>query len=350
MEMRKLGKTGLQVGVIGLGTEHLLQQRETMEKVLREAVDAGANYIDLLYIDASGSDAAFWEHFGPILRPLRDRFILQGHWGSGNRWDTAYCRRCFEEVLERVGNGYVEVALLTMVDDTDKWNGWAQASIETMQRYKAQGRIGAIGLSTHEVPIALRAVRSGSIDVLMFGVNLIGHDDAPHQELYRACAEHEIGLVAMKPYFGGTLLTLDGAPTGITPAQCLSYVLSLPVSVAVPGAKDAPEFRAALRYVDATEAERDFRPALESIHQRLAGHCVYCNHCLPCPVGINIGSTILAADWARGGVTDELRSFYASLPVAASACVECGVCEERCPFGVQAIAMMQQAAALFEAA
>ena len=49
MEYRKLGRTGLNVSAIGLGTEHLEKSRETMEEVLRTAVDAGVNYIDVLY-------------------------------------------------------------------------------------------------------------------------------------------------------------------------------------------------------------------------------------------------------------------------------------------------------------
>jgi aryl-alcohol dehydrogenase-like predicted oxidoreductase len=51
METRMLGRTGLEVGVVGLGTEHLTTNRENMDRVLDLAVPAGINYIDLVYND-----------------------------------------------------------------------------------------------------------------------------------------------------------------------------------------------------------------------------------------------------------------------------------------------------------
>ena len=50
---------------------------------------------------------------------------------------------------------------------------------------------------------------------------------------------------------------------------------------------------------------------------------------------------------ARG--IEQIKEWYAEFPVKASACVECGVCLERCPFDVEIIARMREAAALFEA-
>ena len=54
-----------------------------MEQVLRTAVDAGLNYVDLLYAAPKGADAEFWTSFGPVLRRYRDKLVLAAHWGSG---------------------------------------------------------------------------------------------------------------------------------------------------------------------------------------------------------------------------------------------------------------------------
>ena len=343
MEYRKLGRTGLDVGIIGLGTEHLEQSPETMAEVLHTAVEAGANYVDLLFIDVHGSDSGFWEHFGPALRSYRDRLVVAAHWGSGPRWEMDYCVRCFDDVLAHVGNSYAEVALLTMVDDLPKWNQWAHESIALLQRFKEQGKVGAIGMSTHEPAIALQAAQSGLVDVLMLGVNLVRHSEAGMDAVYAACAEHNVGLVAMKPFYGGGLFQVDGKPTTITPAQCLAYVFAQPVATAVPGVKDAAEMRAALHYLEATSEEKDYHVALAGLPALFRDKCTYCNHCLPCTQEINIGRIIMAADWGEGDPGEELRSWYASFPTKASACTECGICLERCPFHVDVIGKMHRA-------
>ena len=74
--------------------------------------------------------------------------------------------------------------------------------------------------------------------------------------------------------------------------------------------------------------------------------CVhYCNHCLPCPSFIDIGRTIRLFEMARQG--SDTRPAYQAMETNASDCIQCGACEERCPFGVQVIEKMAQAAATF---
>jgi predicted aldo/keto reductase-like oxidoreductase len=346
MEQRKLGRTGLDVGVIGLGTEHLEKSTETWDAVLGMAAEAGANYIDLLYVEPE-----YWEEFGPVLRPHRDRLVLAAHWGSGPRYDLDFCRETFDNILSQVGNNHVDVAMMTMIDDGERQGeAWREASLEHLRRLQEQGRVGAIGGSGHDVAIVRKAVENGMLDVLMFPVNMVGDDDEEAHALYRVCEDCGVGLVAMKPYHGGTLFSVGGKPSGITPAQCLEYVFSLPVAAAVPGARNAEEFKDTLHYLETTDEERDFRPVVADLHQRLAGQCVYCHHCLPCPEGIEVGWMIWLLDQARGGVTDDHRTWYAGYDVPASECTECGVCAERCPFEVDTIAKLREAVALFEVA
>lgn len=352
MEYRRLGRTGLDVGVIGLGTEHLEQTRETMEEVVRTAVEAGVNYVDLLYDDPEGAPD-FWDNLAPLLEIYREKLVLAAHWGwgPGHNGDLDGAQRCLDQVLARVGNGYAEVAIIATIDTEEQWNDWGRRAAERLAGYRKQGRIGHIGMSGHFVPTALEAVESGLIDVLMYGVNLVGHGDAEIETLFQACVEHDVGLVAMKPYYGGALLNFDGRPTSITPAQCLAYTLSRPVAAAIPGVENAEQLRATLHYLEAREGEKDWRAAIPLMHEGLAGHCVRCNHCLPCPADIDIGRTILYVGFSQwDGVTDWLRGWYEALPARASACVECGDCVERCPFGVDVIAKMREAVELFESA
>ncbi len=342
MDYRKLGREGLDVSVIGLGTEHLEVSRETIEDVIRTAVDAGLNYIDIL-----PSGDKFWDYFALAIRPYRDKLILAVEWAFAYLNDMEKAQRRFEGDLARV-NDYAEVAILRVVDTEEQWNGWAQESLEYLLHYKEQGRIGYIGMSGHTASTAIKAVNSGLIDVLMFPINMLGHAEEENKSLYQACVDQNVGLVAMKPYHGGTLLFAEGKPSGITPAQCLAYVLSLPVSTTVPGAKNGEELRATLHYLEATEEEKDYKQAIANIHNYLAGQCVYCNHCLPCSQDIEIGWVIWDVDQARGGITEGLKAEYSGFRVKASECTECGECMERCPFDVDIIGKMREAVEIFE--
>ena len=214
-------------------------------------------------------------------------------------------------------------------------------------RLKKEGKARALGLSGHDSQTALKAIQSGHLDVLMHPIHILGHAEPGRKGLAQACADLGVGLVAMKPFAGGLAFQREQPPS---PVQCLSYTLAQPgVSLVLMGVKNLAELEANLRFLDATAEEKDFSALVQELRQSLVGTCVYCNHCLPCPVAIDIPQVMrLLASAARGGVTAEVRADYDRLPAQASGCVECGDCEERCPFVVDIIANIHWAAQLFE--
>jgi predicted aldo/keto reductase-like oxidoreductase len=314
--------------------------------VLRAAADAGVNYIDILYPDPEG-EPDFWKAFWAAIEPLRRHFYLAAHWGPPHD-DLDAADRALEQVLARLG-GYAEIVIIHAIDAQNRWDGWAQESLLRLSRYREQGRVSYIGLSGHNPSVARTAVRSERIDVLMFTVNMVSHEVDRLRAPYERCVEYDVGLVAMKPYHGGTLLNVNGRPSGITPIQCLGYALSQPVAVAVPGPKNLDEWMEAIHYLDASDDELDYRKEIGGLRDRLQGQCVYCGHCLPCPEGIQLHWVIWHVDDARWGDAERAKKAYSNFAVKASACVECGDCLDRCPFDVDIMAKISEAVSEFEA-
>ncbi len=353
MKTRRLGKTGLDVSMIGLGTEYLNKRsRETVVSVIHEAIDSGVNYFDLVF-----TFSEYLDNLAAAFKGQRDKLMIAGHLGSGEEngnyrktRDVKECEGLFFKMLSRLHTDYIDVLFLQFVDEEDDYKKVMGPGglLELALRFQQEEKARFIALSSHNVPIALKAVESGQIDVLMFSINLASDTVSEEKELFNACASRDLGLVAMKSFAGGKLLQ-KGDSKPVTPVQCISYALSqIGVSTVVPGVKNVGELKAALYFLDATSEEKDFSSAISEFRQGLKGECVYCNHCLPCPVSIDIGRTMRMVDAARNGVSDELRVGYDDLPAKASDCIDCGVCMERCPFEVDVISGMKQAVELFE--
>ena len=177
--------------------------------------------------------------------------------------------------------------------------------------------------------------------------------DPQRQALYETCQRLGVGITVMKAFGGGDLLSAELSPAGkaLTLCQCLHYALTRPgVASVMSGARNLEELKTSIAYETATEEERDYAAAFAALPKiSWVGHCMYCGHCAPCPVGIDVAGVTKFLNLARaqGELPETVREHYAVLPHHGGECISCGACEKRCPFGVPVMENMRRAAEVF---
>lgn len=379
MEYRDLGKTGKKVSVIGLGCEHLDgkpygQVKETIDA----ALERGINILDVFM---PGKEVR--ENIARALGERRKDVLIQGHLGSVDlrqqydiSRDLAVVKKYYEDLL-RIFGGHIEAGMLFFIDSEEDFKGVFETGFaEYARKLKENGDIGHIGFSSHNPVMARRAIETGLPELMLFSINLafdllpvgknaldeltkgldaaaFGGFDPERAALYRLCEQRGIGITVMKTLGAGKLISQDHSPfkKPMTVTQCVHYALSRPaVASVLLGSKTRAEVEDSLRYLTASDEERDYSDVLGTLKSDFSGNCVYCGHCQPCPAGIDIASVNKYLDIARldvSKVPPSIRSHYSGLANHGGDCVACGNCEKRCPFGVSIIENMAEAVEVF---
>jgi predicted aldo/keto reductase-like oxidoreductase len=381
MEYRLLGRTGIKVSVIGIGGEGFENNSyEYCQDIIDCAMNEGINFIDIY-----NSNPDVRTNIGRALgRYPRAGFVIEGHIGS--MWEDGQYRRtrdigevksAYEDFLTRMQLEYVDVGMMHFVDDRQDFSVIFNGEmIEYAKMLKEKGVIRSIGLSTHNPDVAFMAVATGLVDVILFSINP-AYDMLPASEdinvlfdestfdrvyegidplrdrLYRTCQNEGVAISVMKGYAAGLLLDADRSPFGeaMTPVQCLHYCLTRPaVASVMAGVFSREQVLAASAYCSAGELEKDYGGILaKAPKSSFQGHCMYCGHCAPCSARIDIAQVNKYLDLAliQKNVPDTLKDHYTLLGHHAGECTECGQCMKNCPFGVDVIHKMKQAASLF---
>ena len=279
----------------------------------------------------------------------------------------------FEEQLRLLRTDYLDIGMIHYVDDEkDFLRVFEGPIIRLALRLKQEGKILHIGMSSHNPQVAMKAVESGLVDVLMFSINPCYdmqpasedvedlwkdenyerelHNIDPERELlYELCEQKGVGIDVMKVYGGGDLLSETNSPFGkaFTPVQCIEYALTRPgVASVMIGCRNCNEVQKAVDWCNATKEEKDYASVMQGMDRfSWKGHCMYCGHCAPCSVGIDVASVnkYYNLTVAEGFVPETVREHYKALSHHASECIRCGKCEKNCPFGVDIRGHMQKA-------
>lgn len=364
MEYRGLphGDPYEKLSVLGLGLGGIqVSPADEIEAVVRTAIENGVNFFDLC-----GGGAGVYAPFGRAI--AGQRVFFQLHFGAvynkkgeyGWSRDLRKIRETFAWEMEALGTDHADFGFLHCVDeDVDLDQLVSSGTLAYIQELKAEGRVRHIGFSSHTPAVAHRVLDTGLVDMMMFSLNpaydLEQGDElgigsiSERAGLLRRCEAEGVGVSVMKPFHGGKLLDGKTSPfhTAMTRCQCIQYALDRPAVLSVvPGVRNMEDLKELLRFPEAPAEEKDYSIIGQFTPAAAMGNCVYCNHCLPCPAGIDVGLVNKYYDLALAG--DAMAaSHYGKLTVRAGACTGCGHCDRRCPFHTEQSARMKEIAAYF---
>lgn len=356
MRYRTNAKTGDSISMLGFGTSYI-GQAEEKEAVaaIRRAYEGGVNYFDL-----ATAEGSTFPRFGRALGDVREKVFYQIHFGadyaSGSYgWTTDLDKvKCsVESQLEHLQTDYIDYGFIHCLDELSDWREYQRNGVFAyLLRLKEQGVVRHIGLSSHTPATIQRVLDEAPIEMLMFSVNPAydyqrgeyakGSADE-RAAVYRRCAAEGIGISVMKPFAGGQLLDAGLSPFGraLTQYQCIQYALDRPgVLTVLPGMSSVAQVEHLLGFFDAPQPERDYAVISTFSPAETVGSCVYCNHCQPCPAGIDIGLVNKYYDLAKNN-DSMAAAHYRELEIHADACLQCGHCNNRCPFQVDQMARMR---------
>jgi aryl-alcohol dehydrogenase-like predicted oxidoreductase len=217
MRYRRFGRTGWQVSEIGYGMWGMGgwsgSDDEESQRSLQRAVELGCNFFDTAWAYGEGHSEAF---LGQLVRANADRKIYAAskippknrRWPSSREFvlDETFPPDHIEEYVQRSleNSGLDSFDLMQFHVWEDSWvedERWAKK----LEELRSQGLIKAVGISINrwEPWNGVRAVRSGLVDAVQVIYNIF--DQNPEDELFPACDEMDVAVIARVPFDEGTL-------------------------------------------------------------------------------------------------------------------------------------------------
>ena len=350
---RRLGRTGVRVSDISLGSGSSTGGRQTLE-VTREAIDRGINYFD------TAPDYSAWgseDRIGRALEGVRDRIFLAtkfcqptGHLGPGHSVEEYM--EAVNGSLRRLRTDWVDLVHIHSCDSVERLLD--ENAHEAFDRLRDQGKVRFLGVSTHTPNlerVADAAIESDHFDVMMLAYHY-GAWPRLGEIIDRAAAK-DIGVVAMKTLRGSLHHGLDWSRDerdSFTQAS-FRWVLDNPsvacLVISLWESAQLDEFLYA-----SGQAPRPSDAAVLDRYEQLTAQAncrPHCGLCLDrCPEELRIHDVLRHKMYFEGfGAEKEAMRLYAGLEVQADRCLECSApCAGACPYGIPIAKKTREAHAL----
>ena len=232
---RPFGNTGEQVSILGLGGWHLGVPKTDRDAVrlVHEAIDSGVTFMDNAW---DYNDGVSEERMGKALHGRRDQVFLMTKLCTHGR-DGRTAMRQLEESLRRLGTDHLDLWQIHEVafDDEPRRHFAKGGAVEALDRARQQGKVRFVGFTGHKDPALHLEMLSYDYawDSCQLPLNCFdGSFRSFEQRVLPELARRGIAPIGMKSFCGDARGLKARA---VTPAEALSYALSLPVATVVSG-------------------------------------------------------------------------------------------------------------------
>lgn len=337
---------------------------QVAEEIIREYMRGGYCYFDLHpeYMDGQAQN---------ILREMvvnrypRDSFIVANKIPCHGIASYKEYERILTKELVDCGINYFDYYMLHAVTRDVYEMHERLGGFNFLRECKNAGMVKHIGFSFHDKAELLEEIlcKHPEIDFVQLQINFLDWDDPVIQakKCYDVARKYNKSIMVMEPIKGGSLTSpveLDGQILSASEMAKLSleYVAALPgIQVILSGMSDAVQVRENRATItNATEIlDREIYDKLTSvINGQKRIQCTSCGYCMSeCPKRIQIPdilSTVNANRLAASGGNLVMYHGIVHGKSKASDCVQCGLCEKRCPQKINIRKWLKEAVKMFE--
>ncbi|MDR1541717.1 MAG: aldo/keto reductase [Clostridiales bacterium] len=365
MIYREFGKLGYEVSLLGMGCMRLPRNgdgtvnREKSYEMIRYAVDHGVNYFDSAY---GYHNQTSEEVLGEALEGgRRDGVKIATKQPFGVMRTKDAIRRNLEATLRKLRTDHLDLYLIHGINGGAWPDIKKQEVLREYEKFKEEGLIRGIAFSYHGRYEHFEDIMSSyEWDMCQVQHNFLDTEREVTTKGIELAGKIGCALVIMEPLRGGNLGSAidsvkkiyDSHPIKLSPVEwAFKFVANYPqVSTILSGMSTLEQVKENIELFSKGDmapgnlSQRDLsmledvKKTYESIE---AIPCTVCEYCLPCPQGVSIPGVFQRYNTSvMFGNFEPSRRTYMFLSRAgsdASKCVECGVCEKKCPQGIDII-------------
>jgi hypothetical protein len=333
------GKTGARVPrmAVGLGSRFCaVQDPEKSQDLLNYALDKGINTIVTNTAYRRAEDMLY-----QAIGNRRDEFNLS----IGTDYRTRrLAEKDINNSLNKFHTDFIDIYQMSGVRRLDavkravRPDGALQALLEA----KKNGKIGHIGIASHNHEAAIKAIKTGHVECCQFAFNMANTQAL--KDIIPIAQEHDVDLFVMRPLESGWF---DNQAE-----KALRFVLSSPVDVVISGMYTKEIIDANVVIAEEEPIEEELQNLLKEAETISESKCKACHLCrghwidmdgAACPQGINIYDLLAVRNFrARYGLSTEQEKRYLSAVKEIEKCNKCLQCEALCIFNVPILSLLHE--------